>query len=66
MWRDPDAVGGGVSIEKIESRVCPSREKRYVPDFSHFSFQTVSNPSSAGFSGTLAVVDIVSLSSREQ
>ena len=50
MWRDPLTVGGGVSTEKISSRVW-LRSKRNVPAASQASGQRTSSPSRDGFSG---------------
>src|SRR4051794_10182852 len=51
MWRLPDTVGGGVSIEKIWSRVFERSNANVRFDsqcFDHFC----SSPSTVGFSGT--------------
>src|SRR6218665_2549802 len=51
MCREPEAVGGGVSIETTVSRDASSRRNRYVRSCSHCWAQRGSSPSSAGFSG---------------
>src|SRR4051812_19978925 len=52
MCRLPLTVGGGVSIEKICSRVLV-RSKRKVPSASQRVDHFCSRPSSVGFSGTV-------------
>ncbi len=50
MWREPETVGGGVSIEYTSSRVFV-RSKRYVPCSSQMARHLASRPSSVGLSG---------------
>ena len=51
MCSEPEAVGGGVSIEKTSARSAVS-SKWYVPSDSHRAPHVASSPSSDGFSGT--------------
>ncbi|CAM5589488.1 hypothetical protein SALBM135S_08121 [Streptomyces alboniger] len=52
-WSEPLTVGGGVSMEKISSRVF-ERSKAYTPDSSHRLDHLSSSPSRTGLSGTPA------------